>query len=230
MGYQWPNLYYQIKEDLIVRTPSRSSSVTGVRTSGTTTPVDLPSEEVVEQLHEIPLPPDPLPKIEGLPSVSDINRRTEELCQRIEAHNQSLREQPSTPRQRLAALLAHIRSGVNLNKVAFTEGNITYWNLQRIDQQLNPHLYTETSLQEDAAYKPPHYQDDQEEEEAEEEAEVEEQQPLPMLLLPRIQSATQHSEHSSRGSSSERSRESLEELCGTLIEETFQLPPSPEEE
>ena len=99
LGYQWPNLYHQIEEDLIVRTPSRSSSVTGVRTSGTTTLVDPPSEEVEEQLHKIPLPPDPLPKIEGLPSVSDINCRTEELQQRIEAHNQSLREQPSTPRQ-----------------------------------------------------------------------------------------------------------------------------------
>ena len=88
MGYQWPNLYYQIEEDLIVRTPSRGSSVTGVRTSGTTTPVDLPSEEVEEeQLHKILLPPDPLPEIEGLPSVSDINRPTEELRQRIEAHN-----------------------------------------------------------------------------------------------------------------------------------------------
>ena len=82
MGYQWPNLYYQIEEDLIVRTPSRSSSVTGVRTTGTTTPVDPSSEEDVgEQLHKIPLPPDPLPKIEGLHSVSDINHRTEELCQ-----------------------------------------------------------------------------------------------------------------------------------------------------
>ena len=129
MGYQWPNLYHQIEEDLIVRTPSRSSSVTGVRTSGTTTPVDPPSEEVEEQVHEIPLPPDPLPEIEGLPSVSDINRRTEEHRQRIEAHNQSLQEQPLTPRQRLAALLAHIRSRVNLDEVAFAEGNITYRNL-----------------------------------------------------------------------------------------------------
>ena len=79
LGFQWPNDYYQIEEDLIVRTPSRSSSITGVRTSGTTTPVDPPSEEVEEQLHKIPLPPDPLPEIEGLSSVSDINRRTEEL-------------------------------------------------------------------------------------------------------------------------------------------------------
>ena len=227
LGYQWPNLYHQIEEDLIVRTPSRSSSITGVRTSGTTTLVDPPSEEVEEQHHKIPLPPDPLPEIEGLPSVSDISRRTEELRQRIEAHNQSLREQPSTPRQCLAALLTRIQSGVNLDEVAFEEGNITYQQLQRIDQSSNPHLYTEASLQEDAAYEPPRCQDAQDEEEAEEEAEVEEQTPLPMLLQPRIQSATPHSEHNSPESSVARLRESLEELSGT-IETTFRLPESPE--
>ena len=197
MGYQWPNLYYQIEEDLIVHTPSRSSSVTGVRTSGTTTPVDPPSEEVEEQLHEIPLPPDPLPKLEGLPSVSDINRRTEALHQRIKAHNRSLQEQPPTPRQHLAAILAHIQSSINLDEVAFQEGNITYRQLQSIDQGQNPHLYTEVSLQEDAAYEPPRYQDEQVKEEAGEEAEIEEQQPLPILLPPRIQSVTPHSEHNS---------------------------------
>ena len=73
LGFQWPNDYYQIEEDLIVRTPSRSSSVTGVRTSGTTTPVDPPSEEEVEELHEIPLPPSPLPELEGFPPVAKIN-------------------------------------------------------------------------------------------------------------------------------------------------------------
>ena len=145
LGYQWPNLYYQIGEDLIVRTPSRGSSTTGVTASGTTTPVDLLSEEE-EQLHEIPFPPDPLPEIEGLPSVSDINRRTEELRQQIEAHNRSLQEQPQTPRQRLAVLLTHIRSRINLDEQAFSEGNITYRQLWRIDQQSNPHLYTEASL------------------------------------------------------------------------------------
>ena len=88
-----------------------------------------------------------------------------------------------TPRQRLAALLAHIQSGVNLDELAFAEGNITYRQLQRIDQQSNPHLYTEASLQEDTVYQPPRYQDNQEEGEAEEEVEVEEQQPLPVLLL-----------------------------------------------
>ena len=222
LGYQWPNLYYQI-EDLIVHTPSRGSSATGVTASGTTTPVDPPSEEE-EELHEIPLPPDPLPKIEGLPSVSDINRRTEELRQWIEAHNQSLQEQHSTPRQRLAALLTRIRSGVNLDEVAFQEGNITYRQLRRIDQSSNPDQYTEASLLEDTAYEPPHFQDDQDKEEAEEEVEVEEQQPLPVLLQPTIRSATPHSEHNSPESSFERSSELLDEHFGTLIEETFRLP------
>ena len=226
MGYQWPNLYYQIEEDLVVRTPSRGSSATGVTASGTTTPVD-PSSSEEEELHKIPLPPDPLPEIPGLPSVSDINRRTKELCQWIEAHNQSLREEPSTPRQRLAVLLTCIRSGVNLDELAFEEGNITYRQLRRIDQLSNPHLYTEVSLQEDTAYEPPRYQDAQDEGEVEEEVEVEEQQPLPVLLQPTTQSATQPLEHSSPGSSSERLRESLDELCGTSIEETFQLPESP---
>ena len=229
MGYHWPNLYYQIEEDLGVHTPSRSSSITGVRTSGTTTPVDPPAEEVdKEQLHKILLPPDPLLEVEELPSVSDINCQTEELHQRIEAHNQSLQEQPSTPRQRLAALLARIGSRVNLDEVAFTEGNITYRNLRRIDQQLNPHLYTEVSLQEDAAYEPPRYQDDQDEEEAVEDAAVEEQQPLPVLLQPTIRSATPHSEHNSPELLLERSSELLDEHCGTLIEATFRLPETPE--
>ena len=73
LGYQWPNPYYQIEVDLIVHTPSRGSSATGVTASGTTTPVDPSSSEEVEELHEIPLPPDPLPEIPGLPGVSDIN-------------------------------------------------------------------------------------------------------------------------------------------------------------
>ena len=83
LGYQWPNLYYQFEEDLIVPTLSRGSSVTGVTTSGTTTPVDPPSEEE-EELHEIPLPPDPFPEIPGLPNVSDITAVFSCLWNRIE--------------------------------------------------------------------------------------------------------------------------------------------------
>ena len=69
-GYLWPNLYYQIEEDLIVHTPSRGSSVTGVTTSGTTTPVDPPSPP--EELHKVPLPPDPLPNLKSLTSTEEL--------------------------------------------------------------------------------------------------------------------------------------------------------------
>ena len=76
-GYLWPNLYYQIKEDLIVHTLSRGSIVTGVTTSGITTPVDPPSPP--EELHKVPLPPDPLPELPGLPDVSEFNQRVADI-------------------------------------------------------------------------------------------------------------------------------------------------------
>ena len=63
--------------------------------------------------------------------------------------------------------MAHIRSGENLDEPALGEGTLTYRQLQRIDQQRNPHLYTEASLLEDADYEPPHYQGDQSEDEEE---------------------------------------------------------------
>ena len=126
-GYPWPNLYYQIEEDLIVCIPSKGSIVTGVTTSGTTTPVDPPSHP--EELHEVPLPPAPLPRLPELPDITDFNRWTEVLCQRIIEHNRSLRELPLTPHQCLEALLAHIQSRENLDEVAFSEGNITYCQL-----------------------------------------------------------------------------------------------------
>ena len=70
-GYLWPNLYHGIEEDLIIHTPSRGSIVTGVTTSGTTTPVDPTTPP--EELHEVPLPPNPLPEIEGIPGISEFN-------------------------------------------------------------------------------------------------------------------------------------------------------------
>ena len=94
-GYLWPNLYYQIEEDLIVCTPSRGSSVTGVTTSGTTTLVDLPSPP--KELHKVPLPPDPLPKLPGLPEIFDFNWRVAIVHQRVKQHNRQVREGPSTP-------------------------------------------------------------------------------------------------------------------------------------
>ena len=137
-GYLWPNLYYQIEEDLIVHTLSRGSIVTGVTTSGTTTPVDPPSPP--EELHKVPLPPNQLPELPGLPGISEFNRRVREVRQRVEWHNQELRAGPSNPppplpqlsllaQECLATLLACIRSRENLNEPAFQEGNITFCQL-----------------------------------------------------------------------------------------------------
>ena len=91
----------------------------------------------------------------------------------------------------------------------------------------NPNFYTQVSLLEDADYQPPHSQDVQSDGEEEEEEEVEEDRPLPIpdplgtyLVIP-------HLEHNSPEQSSERSRESLDEHLGTIIEAMFQLPESP---
>ena len=128
-------------------------------TSGTTTLVDPPSSP--EELHKVPLPPDPLPELPGLPEISEFNQRVAAVRHRVEQYNRALREGPSTPQQHLVALLARIQSRVNLDEVAFPEGNITYRQLWRIDESSNPHLYTEASLQEGAAYQPPCFQDAQ---------------------------------------------------------------------
>ena len=128
-----------------------------------------------------------------------------------------------TPHQHLEALLACIRSGENLDKVAFTEGNITYRQLQRIDQLSNPHLHTKASQLEDANYQPPRFQDIQSEGQEEEEGEVKEEHPLPLPDPMGTHLAILHSERFL-----ERSRELLDEHLGTIIEATFQLPELPE--
>ena len=133
-----------------------------------------------------------------------------------------------TPHQHLKALLACIQSRENLDEVTFTEGNITYRQLWRIDQLSNPHLYTEVSQLEDTDYQLPCFQDTQSEGEEEEEGEVEEECPLPIPDLSGTHLVILHSEHNSPEQSSERSRESLDKHLGTIIEATFQLPESPE--
>ena len=127
LGYLWPNPYYQIEEELIVHTPSRSSIVTGVTTSGTTTLVDPPLPP--QELHKVLLPPPTLPELPELPGITDFNQRVEALQQRVESHNWCIRELPLTPEECLESLLAHIWSGINLDKVAFSEGHITYRHL-----------------------------------------------------------------------------------------------------
>ena len=244
-GYLWPNLYHGIEEDLIVCTPSRGSIVTGVTTSETTTLVDPPTPP--EGLHEVPLPPDPLPKIEGIPGISDFNRRVTDLRRRVEAFNREIGAGPSNPPapppqpqlsliapDHIADLLARIQSGENLDEPAFGEGTLTYRQLWRIDQLRNPHLYTKASLLEDADYQLPRYQGNQSEEEEEEEGETqeeegqEEEHPLPIPDPSGIHSWIPPSEHNSPVSYKERLNESLDEHLGTLIETTFHLPESPD--
>ena len=216
-----------------------------VTTSGTTTPVDPPTPP--EELHEVPLPLDPLPEIEGIPRISEFNQRVTDLQRRVEAFNHEIGAGPSNPsppppqpqlsliaRERIADLLTRIQSGENLDEPAFGEGTLTYRQLQRIDQQDNPQLYTEASLLEDADYQPPRYQGDpsEDEEEAEgvtqAEEELEEEHPLPIPEPTGIHLRTPRSEHNSPISYEERLSEVLDEHLGTLIETTFQLPESPE--
>ena len=225
-GYLWPNPNYQIEEDLIVCTPSRSSIVTGVTTSGTTTLVDLPSPP--QELHKVPLPPAPLPELPELSGISDFNQRLETLRQRVEAHNQQLRELPLSPEECWESLLAHIWSRENLDEVAFTEGHITYCQLWRIDQLANPQFYTKVSQLEDTDYQPPCFQAIQSEGEGEEEVEKEEEHPLPIPDPLGTCLEILHSEHSSPEQFLESTRDLLDEHLGTIIEETFQLPESPE--
>ena len=78
--------------------------------------------------------------------------------------------------QRVDQLLACIWSGVNLDKITFREGSITYWNLWNLDCNTNPQFYTNLSDAMDDNYEQPHLKDI---EQREEEEEVEES-PLPI--------------------------------------------------
>ena len=60
---------------------------------------------------------------------------------------------------RVEQLLAQIRSGINIDEIAFTEGNITFWKLQNIDQNTNPVFHTESSQHADDNYEPPCLED-----------------------------------------------------------------------
>ena len=223
-GYLWPNLYYHIEEDLIVCTPSRGSSVTGETSTGTTTPVDPQSPP--QELHEVPLPPPTLLELLELPGISNFNRKTEALCQRVKAHNRRLRDLPLMPEGCLEALLARVWSRGNLDRVAFQEGHITYCQLWRIDQGANPHLYTKVSLQADADYQPPCFQDTSNQRAEEKEIEGEKEHPMPIPDPSGTHSEIPHLEHSFRERSSTSSRDLLDEHLGTIIEEMFWLPES----
>ena len=219
-GYLWPNPYYWIEEDQIICTPSRNSIVTGVTTSGATTPVN-PSTPP-QELHKAPLPPPTLPELPELPGIANFNFQVEAVWLWVEAHNWQLRELPFSPQEPLEGLLACIRSGVNLDKITFTEGQITFRHLQQIDRNANPQFYTESSQHKDNNYEQPHLEDSS--------SQGEEEHPLPIPDLSGIHSWIPPLEHSSREQSSESTRESLERHLGTIVEETFWLWTTPEPE
>ena len=198
--------------------PSRSSIVTGVTTSGMTTPVDPPSPS--QELQEVPLPLPTLPELPELPGITDFNRRVEALWQRVKSHNQHLRELSLTPEEHLERF--HIWSGINLDKVAFTKGHITHHHLWEIDQNANPQFYTKSSQHVDNNYESPCFQDISSEGEEEEEVKEEEECPLPIPDPLGTHLEILHSEHSSREQFSESTRDLLDRHLGTIIEEMFQ--------
>ena len=78
--------------------------------------------------------------------------------------------------QRVENLLVRIWSGINLDKVVFQEGHITYHHLCNIDQNANPQFYTKLSQAADDNYKPPCLEDF----DSQDEEEGEEENPLPI--------------------------------------------------
>ena len=217
-GYLWPNLYYHIDENLIVRTPSEGSTNSG---SGSITLVNPETPE----LHKVQLPPPPIPKILEIPGIVKFNHRTAALRQRVEDHNCRIRELPLTSEARLNTILERVRVGINLDELAFSEGSLTYQNLCWIDQLTNPQYYLEVSLLEDADYQPPRVEDPEPLGE-EEEVEEEEQCLLHIPDLSGIHLRIPPSEHNSEDLLLERLRDSLDTHLGTIIDETFQYPKS----
>ena len=201
---------------MIVCTPSEGSSNTG-----SITLVDPKTPE----LHKVQLPPLPIPEIPEIPGITEFNRRTEALRQRVKDHNCRIRELPLNPKQRLEDILTRIRTRENLDKLAFMEGNITYRQLQKIDQLTNPQFYSKVSLLEDADYQPPPVEETEPLGE-EEEVEEDEDHPLHILDPSGTHSRILHSMHNSEDLSQERLRESLDEHLGTTLDQVFQFPES----
>ena len=214
-GYLWPNPYYQTADKETARAPSRVSLVTGVTMPWDTTMEPSPSPE--EELQEVPLPPPILPELPELPGIADYNWRVVALWQRVKSHNQWVRELPLTVNQRLDSLLTHIWLGINLNEIAFSDGNITFRQLRNIDCNENPQFYSELSQHEDDNYEPSHL----EELDSQNEKEGEEESPLPIPDPTGINSLTPSSVQDLSKWFSNNMRESLERHLGTIIEETF---------
>ena len=75
-------------------------------------------------------------------------------------------------------MLTRIQSGINLDKPAFAEGNITFRQLRNINRNENPEFYLESSQHADNNYKPPCHEES--DSLAKDEEEGEEESPLPI--------------------------------------------------
>ena len=215
LGCLWPNCYYQVPETETTCALNRGSLAAGVTASRESTPVN--PESPPESLHKVTALPPILLELPELPGITDYNQQVEALWKRIEEHNRHLRELPLTVNQRVESLLAHIWSGINLDKMTFTEGNIWYRHLWDIDWNTNPQFYTESSQAEDNNYQPPCLEDFDSLDKEEGEEEI----PLPIPGPSGTHMRNPHSEHSSGEQSSESTSESLERHLGTIIEEMF---------
>ena len=119
--YLWPNHYYQVDEE-VIHAPIRVSLDTGVTSSegSTYTP---PSSN----LHFVESPIQPNHSALESPVPSPIPQQQSELS--TSSNIPRLINAELTVKQ----VLTHIRSGINLGKVAFTNRNITFCHLQQID-------------------------------------------------------------------------------------------------
>ena len=217
LGYLWPNPYYQIPETETACAPSRVSLEQGELPTGFSSPAPSPSPE---ELTEVPQPPPELPKLPGLPGTVELNQRVANLRQRIKDQNRRTRELGLTAEQWLDTVLTHVRSGINLDKPAFAEGNITFRQLRNINRNKNPQFYSESSQHADDNYKPPRHEELDSQDEDEEEG-VEEI-PLPIPDRTRINSPIPFSEQGSSKPSSNSTRDLLERHLGTTIEESIE--------
>ena len=118
-----------------------------------------------------------------------------------------------------------MRSGVDLDDLIFSEGNITFLNLRNIDHNANPHLYSKSSVTVDDNYEPPCHED------PETTGEEEEKHPLPIpgpSCPSPIHLMTPELEQLSTKQSSESMNYELDRYLGTIIEEMFQDGMTPE--
>ena len=146
LGYLWPNQYYQVDKEEIICVPSRVSLATGVTTSEVSTYADSPSPPSPQA--ELPIPPNHFTSGLWVPSEASTSQ--------LKSWNYN--QPPITAELTPDEVLAWVRSGVNLDEFIFSEGNITFWQLQNINRNANPYLYSELSHAADNNYKPPHHE------------------------------------------------------------------------